>query len=545
MASPSENSIDLKEQKDHFFVTEALEAGGPNAAISTKIDEADADATLKFLDEHAAEFEGHDLTPEEEKSLKIKNYFVLFSLILLINTMLFIDKATLSYSSILGIYKSTNIGDAQFDDLNSIFYTGYTLGQVLNFVLQKVNFAKFLTLTIFVWSILIFCHCGAYNFGGLIVLRLLLGFSESIITPALEITMLQFFTPNERATLQPIFWLSCVGSPVIIAGFVSYGVLHSHSSVPPWKLFMIITGGITFITALITAYYYPSDPSTAKFLTKRQRYFLIKRIHKETSSSVSQHVVKKHQIIECLKDPVSWLFVLFVFFLMLSNNLAYQQNLLYVSLGVSNLGSTLVSVAGGGFSSVWHIIAAVFIHFCPNNSVWVILYGCVPSIAGGIAMVTINWNDKLALLAMLVLAGNTFGVAYIVGLGWCTSTAGGNTKRYFRHFMWMVSYGIANIISPQLWKGSQGSKNGDPRYYAAWSVQIVLSWTGTPIVGFLIYYILNKRNKLRLENMKSKGVQFGTVIKHDEKTGEQVSEKVDIANLDLTDLENENFIYPL
>ncbi|GMM35306.1 hypothetical protein DASC09_026310 [Saccharomycopsis crataegensis] len=531
------------------IVSEILINVDSESDISSKeirITEKDADSSLQFLEDHEQEFKDVEFTAADEKELSKNLYLWLFPLIFVINTILFVDKATLSYSSILGLFESTNINSAQYDDLNSIFYTGYTIGQLLNFVLQKSNMAKYMTYIIFSWSIIVFCHCGAYNFGGLIVLRFILGLIESTVVPALEVTMLQFFTPKQRATLQPVFWVSCVGSPVIIAGFIAYGVLWAKNTIAPWKIFMIITGGSTFFVAIWVALFYPSDPVGAKFLSNKQKYFLIKKIQGESKASIVQHVVKKEQIIECIKDPISWLFTFFSFFLMLANNLNYQQNLLYVSLGVTNLGSTLVSVAGGGFSSVFHLAGAAFIYFRPNSSALITTLGCIPSVAGGIAMITIPWGNKMGLLACLVLAANTYGIAYIVGLGWATSSCSGNTKRFFRQFMFMIAYGIANIISPQLWKGNQGNdKDGVNRYYAAWVIQIVLAWIGTPVIAWIIHFTLKSRNKKRLATIEAKGKEsLGAVVKTDG-NGHEIIDKVNIANLDLTDLENKSFIYPL
>ncbi|GMM35304.1 hypothetical protein DASC09_026290 [Saccharomycopsis crataegensis] len=510
-----------------------------------KITEEYADPSLQFLEKYKNEFENQEFSEAEERELNKRLYLWLFPLLLTVSTVCFIDKATLSYASILGLFESTNINAAQYDDLNSIFYAGYTVGQLLNFVLQKTDMAKFMTYIIFSWSVVVFCHCGAYNFGGLIVLRFILGLIESTVVPALEVTMLQFFTPNQRATLQPIFWCSS-GNSVIIGGFISYGVLWAKHSIPPWKILMIILGGLTLIVTAWVAYIYPSDPASANFLTNKQKYFLIKKIQGETKASIVQHVIKKEQLIECLKDPISWLFTLFSFFLMMANNLGYQQNLLFVGLGVSRLGSTLVNVASGAFSSALHIVFAILIYYKPNSSALVTTLSCLPSMAGGIAMITIPWRHKLGLLASLLLASNFYGTAYIVGLGWATSSCSGNTKRFFRHFMFMIAYGIANIISPQLWKGNQGhDKDGEKRYYAAWTVQIVLAWVGTPIITWVIHSILKSRNNKRSAAIEAEGKDaLGAVVKTD-KSGNEIIDKVSIANLDLTDLENKRFIYPL
>ncbi|EGV65460.1 hypothetical protein PSN45_002361 [Yamadazyma tenuis] len=521
---------------------EALNISEDYSSVSVNLINIEkADATLIFLDAHEQEFAGVELSDEEHSVITNKVHWYLLPLLIAVNTLLFMDKATLSYAAILGIYESTNLTDSLYDDLNSIFYTGYTVGQLLNFVLQKYNLRIFLTIIVFLWSVVVFLHAAAFNFGGLVVLRLVLGILESIVVPALEVSLFQFYTPTQRATIQPVFWIGCVGFPVVIVGFMAYGVLYAKDTIPPWKIFMIINGGITLVMSVIIYIFYPSDPSQANFLTDKEKFFLIKRVQKESKASITQHNIKRHQIIECLRDPITWLFALFSFLIMLANNLNYQQNLLYVSLGVSNLGSTLVSVAGGGFASAFAVFGAILTHYFPNNSFWICVVGCLPSIAGGIAMVTISWSNKLALLAMLVLAANTYFLAYIVGFGWSSSSCSGNTKRYFRHFIFCVAYGIANIISPQLWKGNQTN-----RYYAAWSVQIVLAWFGTPLVAGVITLILKARNKERLAYIESHPeALFGTVVKIDPETGKEVTEKVDIGSLDLTDLENKTFIYPL
>lgn len=497
-----------------------------------------ADNTLAFMTQHASEYENVQFTEEEQKKAHRALYLHLFPLIYTINTILLMDKATLSFAAIQGLYASTGIDTAQYNDTNSLFYTGYIIGELMNFLLQKSDMRKFLSLTLFIWAIIVFLHCTASSFAGLMILRFFLGFFESVILPALEITMLQFFAPKVRATLQPVFWTS---SPLstILSGFISYGTLHATESIPPWKIFMIVNGGITLLVTVAVSIWYPTDPTKAKFLTTKQKYFIIKEVQEASHSAISQKVVKKDQVIECLKDPISWLFCAIVFCLMLANNLAYQQTLLYVSLGVSTLGTTLVSSAGGGFAIIYWLIGALIIHYWPNHSAHMILYGCIPSFAAGIAMITIAWDQKLALVACLTLGRVTFGLSYIVSLGWSTSSAGGNTKRYVRHLMFMISYSIANIISPQLWQGNQA-----PRYRIAWTIQIVFSWGLTPVLGYIIEAILKSRNKKRLATGADEKDPKGAVTVTDA-DGNEITEEVPIANLDLTDRQNKYFIYPL
>lgn len=358
----------------------------------------------------------------------------------------------------------------------------------------------------------------------------------------MEITLGMFFTPREQGLLQPIFWISCVGSP-IPAGFISYGLLYSKGTVLPWKYFMIINGGLSLVLAIYCWLFYPSNPVTARFLTLEEKVHTIQRVHNSTKSSIEQKQFKKHQFIEAVRDPISWLFFLQAFTLMISNNLAYQQNLLFLGIGVSNLGSTLVAVAGGGFAVACCIVATGLLTMFPNRLAHWGTFWCIVAIIGGIGMVALPWTNEIGLLACLTLASNTFGVTYIIGLGWTTSSAAGYTKKLIRNVFFMAGYGIANLISPQIWVAKDG-----PRYYPAWIVQIVISWVGSPVVLLVIRWILSRRNIERqawIEEQASLGKRSVGIVEQDDGDGGLVKVEVDISLLDMTDLENKYFIYPL
>jgi hypothetical protein len=40
------------------------------------------------------------------------------------------------------------------------------------------------------------------------------------------------------------------GTAQIVSGLLSFAVLHSKSSMAPWRIFMLMTGGITFVVAI-------------------------------------------------------------------------------------------------------------------------------------------------------------------------------------------------------------------------------------------------------------------------------------------------------
>lgn len=414
-----------------------------------------------------------------------------------------------------------------------------------HYAMQRLPFGKFVAGLVFMWGVTLLLHCVATRYAGLVVLRLSLGAAESVVVPAMEMTIGMFFNRREQSFLQPVLWITSALAPVC-AAFISYGLLWSHSNILPWKLFMIITGGVSTLLSILVWFRYPSNPGEAKFLTLEEKVHAIKRVHESSQSSIEQKQFKRPHFIETLRDPVSWLFALQSFTLMMSNNLTYgQQNLITQALGVDDLGSTLVAAAGGGFGVAVCIAGVYALRWWPSNLALHGLAWCIPAIAGGIGMVAVNWDAKLAMLACLLLAGHTYGNTYIIALGWTTSSASGYTKKLTRNVMFMVGYSIANLCSPQIWVPKDA-----PRYYGAWIAQIVVSWTSTPVILFIIRYILKRRNAERkawaasLTEEERLAHEFGEVEQYDT-DGSVVRRKVDITMLDLSDLENRFFIYPI
>lgn len=493
----------------------------------------DADVTLEFLEQWDSKVP--PITEEQEKRLSRKVTWIVVSLTAFINLILYSDKATSSYASILGLFEEIGMTQNQYNNSNTLFYVGFIVGQVNLIFVQKYPLKYVVSSMTALWTVLVFLHCTASSYKGWYALRFFLGFVESIALPCLNTTMSQFLTADEKAATAPIFYSTCVGVTIPV-GFIAYGVLNiKHSPVSLWKIFMIIIGGCTFLLTILILAVYPNNPTDAVFLNDEEKVWVIRRVQNTTNSSIEQKVIKKYQIKEALYDPISWLFGLFFLLQQLANNLTYQQNILFKSIGnISSLDSTLVSVAAGGFAMICCIIATTFLLYQKNFTGFSVVFWTIPSFVGSVAMVSLPFHAHIALLGMLCLASPAFGVPWILMFSWNSATCSGYTKRLTRNAIVMFFYCVANLISPQLWQDKDG-----PRYYPAWIVQIVLSFSIAPLIALVIWYILRKRNIERVKALSEEEKKFGLI----EVNGEKL--KANIAMLDLTDLENKTFIYPL
>lgn len=528
-----EISSDSSSNRDYTLTSSDIDLEAKKGDVIKVKASKDADTTLKFIEEHANSFE--EPTPEEEKKLSTKVQWIIVPLTAAISLCLYADKAVFSYSPMLNLWNDVKgMNQDTYNNCNSLYYVGYIVGQVNLYFLIKYPLRLVFTAVCAAWTVIMFCHCLQYSYKGSYALRLFLGYVESIAVTLLNKTMSQFLTSKEKASVAPLFVISTyiVTIPV---GFIAYGVLKIvNPAIAQWRIFSIIIAGITAVLTVVIFWIYPSNPTDARFLSLKEKVWVIKRVQKSTRQSIENNVLKKYQIKECIKDPITWLFFFYMFFIMLANNLAYQSNLLFVSVGaVSNLDSTVISAVGGGYAAVCCLLAYVTLKWT-NSISWTTILWTLPSFAASVAMITLPWEKHYALIAMILVP--CFGINWILCITWSTQTCGGETKQIFRMGLVQgLAYSVANIISPQLWRANDG-----PRYYPAWIVQLVLSFTATPIIAFVIRVILKRRNEQRLLNMEVNSAKFGFVEKED-----GTKEKVDVAALDLTDLENETFIYPL
>lgn len=353
-------------------------------------------------------------------------------------------------------------------------------------------------------------------------------------------------TRNERAASQPLWYASCMASPIPI-GFISYGLLYAHSSavatMGTYRVLHILIGGVTLILAVVVWFAYPANPVQARFFTTEEKVWTVRRVQETQHSTIEQkHTFKRHHALEALRDPITWFFCMALLLQQLANNLPYQQNLLFTQMGgITNLDSTLVTVAGSGYSVLWATFATGTLFIFPDTTALCILWSTLPSLVGSIVAVSLPLSNSIGVLAAICLASQSFGVAWICMYTWSVTTAGSSfTKRLTRQALVLVAYSVANIISPQLWQDRDA-----PKYVPAWVVQIVLSFFLSPSLMALVWFLLRRRNIQRQNLMDQQADQgekadLGYVV---DSEGNKVP--VNTAALDATDWEDPTFLYPL
>ncbi|KAF8500319.1 MFS general substrate transporter [Russula emetica] len=494
------------------FSEKSDEKRGPVSVDSQEVDTgAQLDASL-----HAP------LDPAEALRIRRKIDRHILPLMCILYCIQFMDKVTLGNSSILGILKAAHLNANQ---LGTIFYLGYLAFEFpQNLALQRFPVGKWMSLNIFIWGVALCCHAACKSFAGLFVLRLILGMCEGSITAGFLIVSSMFYTRREQ-TARVGYWYA---TAQIIIGFISFGILHIHTTgLQPWQWLMIITGTLTLITAITFFFLFPDSPTNAWFLTEDERAKAVRRI-KENQTGVENKRFKKEQMIEAFMDPKTWLFALFAGFNNVPNSVANQIQLIIVSFGYDILQTTLLASVSGVVEIVAIFTSVMISSRIPNSIAWVGIANFIPSLLGVFLVNFLPWHDKVGLL---------FGI-WISTLSWLSQTTAGHTKRVTTNAIMLSAYCIGNAAGPFMWRAKY-----KPRDHVPWLI-IGICCVACMILLFSIRLLLAHENKRRDAEPPDYSYDDVYVMKIDDE-GKRVEIKVSKEFLDLTDRQNRDFRYVL
>ncbi|THV06909.1 MFS general substrate transporter [Dendrothele bispora CBS 962.96] len=480
---------------------------------------------------------GGDVDPAEAARVLRKIDIHLLPLMCTLYWVQFMDKTTLGSSAILGIREANHLTNDQYNWLGTIFYLSYLVFEYpQNLALQRFPVGKWMSINIFVWSVALCTHAACKNFAGLFVVRLILGMCEGSITAGFLIVSTMFYTRKEQ-TQRVGYWFLMNGTAQIISGFIAFGSLHiKTTSVQPWQWMMIITGLITFATAIAFWFFFPDSPTSAWFFTDDEKRIAIQRI-KENQTGVENKHFKKEQMYEALLDPKTWLFALFSALDNVPNSLTNQRQIIVSSFGFTNLQTTLLGCVDGILEIVTIWSGVEIAARIPNSRGYVAVIYFLPTMLGIFLINLLPWENKVGLLFAQWLSG--IGITgFVLSLSWLSSVTAGHTKKITTNAIMLCAYCIGNAAGPFMWQ-----EKYKPRNHVPWII-IGIMYLGCMITLLTIRLYLSRENKRR--DAEPPDDTFDNVyVERIGPDGSVESIKVDKEFLDLTDIQNREFRYVL
>ncbi|KAG2183137.1 hypothetical protein INT43_006132 [Umbelopsis isabellina] len=364
----------------------------------------------------------------------------------------FLDKMTLSYSSVLGIIQDTHLQGAEYGALGSIFYVGYLAMQVPNsFMMQRIPLAKLVGGIVFLWGGVIALTALGSNFQQLAGLRFLLGFLEACVNPNFILLTNTFYRKQEVASRIGAWWL-VNGLCTAFGGLIGYGIGHMEgvAGLHAWQWIMIILGIVTSILGVVVFFFLLDDPRSPRFnFTEEEKMIMEERLRDNGIKRSNE--VKWDQVKECFRDPKTYVwFFLAVLINMTNGALTTFSSLITVGLGFSGLNSILLQIPSGFMDAIL-ILLGNWIHGRTGDT----LYTCA-----GLMFVS-----ELGLIFLAVLPGSVkllglylvygYAAAYVLFMSSIASNTNGYTKKIWTNAIVLVGYTVGNIIGPLIMTSNQ------------------------------------------------------------------------------------------
>ncbi|KAJ6595235.1 MFS general substrate transporter [Mycena vulgaris] len=490
-------------------------------AVQVSVDDVDTGAAL-------VSGEGLELDPAEALRVRKKIDRHILPLMCVLYWIQYMERE---------IREATHLTTDEYNWLGTVFYLSYLAFEFpQNLALQRFPVAKWMSINIFVWAVALSTHAACTNFGGLLAVRIILGICEGSITAGFLIVTSMFYTRKEQ-TLRVGYWFLMNGFAQIIAGFISFGMLHIKTDkFEPWQWLMIITGILTFITSVSFWFLFPDSPTNAWFLTPHERAIAVIRI-KENQTGLENKHFKKEQMIEALADPKTWLFALFAALTNIPNSLSNQKPLIVNSFGFTTLQTTLLTCVDGVVEIIT-ISVGVNVAARTGQRAYTAFVWKAPEVLGVILINALPWSNKIGLLFSLWVTGvGTTG--FVISLSWLASVTSGHTKRVTTNAIMLSAYCIGNAVGPFMWKAQYKPRNRIP-----W---IIIGVCYVVCMGLLlvIRYILATENKRRDAEPVSEDGYDHVYVERLSAEGVMEKIKVDKEFLDLTDIQNRDFRYVL
>ncbi|TKA62601.1 hypothetical protein B0A55_11105 [Friedmanniomyces simplex] len=495
---------------------------------------------------------GHSVfvTPEDNKRILRKIDLAILPIILVIYCLQSLDKTALSYASVFGLIKDTNLVGLEFSWLGAIVYVAQLVWQpCVAVLLVKLPLGKFCATMVLCWGITLCGMSAAHNFGGLMAARFVLGSFEASVAPTF-IALVQMWYRRGEQTNRNAAWYSMLGVVNIFGSLLSYGLAHIQSKVlHSYQIIFLFCGCLTVAFSTIVFIFLPDSPMQARFLTADEKLIAIERL-RMNQQGISSGEWRWDHVRDCLLDLKTWLWVAMLTAISIpSGGISTFGPLIVKSFGFDSFTTILFNMPFGAVQLVATIGGAIAAtRYKAKSPILALL--CLPPIIGISLLLNIEYaphNRGLLLFAYYITS--VYPAISPLIYSWSGQNTAGDTKRKVTTGMLFIGASAGNIIGPNLYKPSEA-----PHYTRGLRSNLALFCVIIVLVGLGVAWIrvLNKRHAaqrvilgkaanpkdLSMENNKTLAKEDEAV--NDVHTAGGVGDK---AFDDVTDLRNEDFIY--
>jgi hypothetical protein len=303
------------------------------------------------------------------------------------------------------------------------------------------------------WGIILMTTPACTTFAGTATNRFLLGLLESSVNPGFVLIMSMWYTSTEQPLRLETYYCTN-GIATMFGGLIGYAVGHITTGLPRWMYVFLIFGSCSILMGIVTLLFLPDLPSTAPFLTERERIIAVDRVA-ENRQGVKNSRFKKYQAYQALADPKTWILFIMATGAQIPNSaLTSFSSIIIKSFGVDTLGTQYLQIPGGAVQSLSLLAGGIICTRYPNSRCATMIVANTICIIGAGLLVGLPARDKWGRLVALWMCYFQ-GLGFSMSLTIVASNVAGTTKKQVTGAVLFMGYCVGNIIGPQTFKDSE------------------------------------------------------------------------------------------
>lgn len=235
------------------------------------------------------------MSPEELKELETRTRrkidMRILPMLVWIYILNYLDRNNIASSRLGGLEEDLGLTGNQYQICISILFVGYILMQIpANMLLNKLGKPSiFMTVIMTSWGIISTC-CGAVqSFGGLVAVRIILGFVEAGFFGSALYYLSCWYSRKELSLRNAILYSGSLFSGAL-AGLIAAAIidnLDGARGLRSWRWLFIIEGAITVASVPFAYMILPDMPHNSTFLSPEEKAFTLWKLAKEVGQDDS------------------------------------------------------------------------------------------------------------------------------------------------------------------------------------------------------------------------------------------------------------------
>ncbi|KAJ5401166.1 hypothetical protein N7465_011655 [Penicillium sp. CMV-2018d] len=489
------------------------------------------------------------LTEEDSKRICRKTDRTILVVLAWVYFLQILDKTVLGYGATFGLQKDTGLTGNEYSLVGSIGPIAQLAWQPFSsYLIVKVPHKILMPVLCLGWGIAQTCMAVCHNFNSLMAARFFLGLFEAGCLPLFGVITSQWY----RRAEQPIriaAWYSTNGLATIVAAALSYGLAQIESDVlKPWQIIFLVVGLITVASAPFVYWRLDNDISTARFLNEEEKAQGIERLRANQTGTGNTEFKFSHVLETCL-EPKTYLWIGMAMLLNIGASVTNIFGPLILSgLGYDKYRTTLLTMPFGALQFIIILLASYLAQTARVKSAIIAAF-VLPVIAGLAILYAVARTKSVQsqLLAGYYLLAFLFGGNPLI-VTWIIGNTAGTTKKSVIMSLYNAASSAGNIIGPLLF-----NEKDKPAYHPGLRACLGIFTTLAAVVllQWANLWFLNKQQaRRRVQNGKRAEIvdlsmqnDYHDMQENLEETGHATVQVGDNAFQDLTDRENDEFVY--